>query len=364
MAGGEKVLSDAVCKYCKSKCLSGPKCDKCGSQFHSSCARRIKNLVFITDESVNCCEDDSYDSDEAKVGDNCTSVKDEVTYLKCIIKQKDEIIFELREKNKLLYDKIALLEAISLMQKNVNIAKNNPLITPVGDTSRQQRVKNCRDNDKADNTLLSKQAKQGEKIISPVADNTADYTVEQKSGVGNDDGFEVYRSRRERKKSNRSLKPSTTDPEEIPTGRQTFTRETVSKAIRAAQRGSFVGKNESATLQVAQRYIYKWYFVSRLDTTITADDIKGFLENQQKGHYIVEELTPRYDNASYKSFKIGVPFKTADTIMSPDIWPYGVFINRFYFGGNKRSDPVKSNSGDAAAQLDFPQETRLQTKQT
>lgn len=309
---------------------------------------------------MNCCEDDNTGGCESEGEDKFTSVENETTYLKYIIKQKDEIIFELREKNKLLYDKIALLETVSLLRKNVNKAEENKIITPVGDTSRQQAVKNYRVSD--NNTDNTSQAKQTENIISPVANNIEDYTVEQKSETENDDGFKLHMSRRERRKSTRSTKPSFVGFERTKADLQIFTRETVSGAIKAAQKRSFVGKSESATLQVAQRYIYKWYFVSRLDSTITAGDITTFLENQQEGKYIVEELTPKHDNATYRSFKIGVPFRTADTIMSPDIWPYGVFINRFYFAKNKRSDPTKSSND--AAQKDFTQTTRSQTRQT
>lgn len=103
-------------------------------------------------------------------------------------------------------------------------------------------------------------------------------------------------------------------------------------------------------------------FCKQTESTITAGDIISFLENQQEGKYVVEELTPKHDNATYKSFKIGVPFKTADTIMSPDIWPYGVFINRFYFPRNKRSDPTKSI--DHTVQADFTRGARPQTRQT
>lgn len=179
--------------------------------------------------------------------------------------------------------------------------------------------------------------------------------MEQKSETEND-GFKVYMNRRERRKSTKSAVPSTASFEKTQTGLRVFTRETVSNAIKAAQKTSFVGKSESSTLQVAQRYVYKWYFVSRLESTITAGDITSFLESQQEGKYVVEELTPKHDNATYKSFKIGVPFKTADAIMSPDIWPYGIFINRFYFPKNKRSDPMKSSND--AVQTDFTQNTR------
>lgn len=168
---------------------------------------------------------------------------------------------------------------------------------------------------------------------------------EEKSDAveGDDEGFKLHTNRRRRRKLG--------GLETARVGRQLITREAVSEAVKRAQKNSFIGRNDGGTLQAAQRFIYKWYFVSRLEKTITSEGIRVFLEAQQPGNYVVEELTPKYDG--YKSFKIGVPFKSAGALMSPDVWPYGVFINRFYFSRGKPIDRFRPQSEEETVGTDF-----------
>ena len=45
----------------------------------------------------------------------------------------------------------------------------------------------------------------------------------------------------------------------------------------------------------------------------------------------VERLTPKFEQAEYASFKVGVPSAIADKVIKPEFWPSNVFVNRFYF---------------------------------
>ncbi|PSN57513.1 hypothetical protein C0J52_01591 [Blattella germanica] len=47
------------CKRCKSKTVNGCKCRVCSSIFHPSCAKLHNNIIFISEDTVICCEQDN-----------------------------------------------------------------------------------------------------------------------------------------------------------------------------------------------------------------------------------------------------------------------------------------------------------------
>lgn len=70
-----------------------------------------------------------------------------------------------------------------------------------------------------------------------------------------------------------------------------------------------------------------WIFVSRLDTSISKDNVEEYLVKSNITDYICIELKPKYEN--YKSFKIGVNDDSADLVLNPDFWDEGVLVKEF-----------------------------------
>ncbi|CAH0547204.1 unnamed protein product [Brassicogethes aeneus] len=125
-----------MCKRCKSKVANGLKCVVCVNQYHLSCAKLSSN-VKIVENGIICCKSQSdgkdYDSDMAfydavESTDKCI---DSQTFL-YIIKQKDIIINELRDKVKILNNQIDLLNKFHVdIPKKHSDAEKTPATKPV-----------------------------------------------------------------------------------------------------------------------------------------------------------------------------------------------------------------------------------------
>ena len=90
-------------KRCKKQVVNGLKCVNCDNIYHNSCAKLMNNMKFIDDCNIACCDNaNDIDDDEAffnamnNVADSNGKV--DVQILKYIVKQKDSIIHELKER--------------------------------------------------------------------------------------------------------------------------------------------------------------------------------------------------------------------------------------------------------------------------
>lgn len=71
-----------------------------------------------------------------------------------------------------------------------------------------------------------------------------------------------------------------------------------------------------------------WIFTSGYDTSTTTKEITDYLNQFQKTEIICEKINTRNKNTS--SFKIGVPYQYKDNFMSSDIWPVGIYVNKYF----------------------------------
>ena len=83
--------------------------------------------------------------------------------------------------------------------------------------------------------------------------------------------------------------------------------------------------------------------VSRLHGDTTEDSLLKYLSDTSKypaaaniktEDFIVEKLNPKYKDARYSSFKVGVPEGRYEEVMSAAFWPTNVFVNRFFKARN------------------------------
>lgn len=381
------VLSEYMCNHCNKKVVNYTQCMKCNLYFHPKCliqSATLKSAVCKHTPVGRVGEVNAkiIPSDTIVPGDSR-----EFDLLVRIIEELEDKNNILRENNELLREKVRFLEASRSSRQN---EATSPLPAETigsgicdghadsrmrqrqvtgaaagsyADASRSNRPRvsfqsgevgemtvdgaksgNVQSEGRLSSGLslsprIDKQQQMHAAIVSGSAESEAINNPENGEKAGED--FQLV-GRRNKRRSRTAVRSSIEGVGQAET-QHVFTKERVSKAIRNAKKTTFIGRSDSTSLQVAQRYIYKWFFVSRLDEEVTGEDITKFLKLQQDGNYVVEELKPRHENARYKSFKIGVPFKVSDSIMSPDIWPYGVFINRFFFGkGNvKASRPPR-----------------------
>ncbi|KAG5884575.1 hypothetical protein JTB14_015416 [Gonioctena quinquepunctata] len=123
MSSSQQGAPDVGCEKCKNVAESGLKCINCGVFSHVSCLKHLKNIIYINESSVKCCEmvlsevgiNENNHSDDldlsfgSAIDNSSDSSKKEIHYLK-IIRQKDKLIENQNFTLKALCDQIDLLK--------------------------------------------------------------------------------------------------------------------------------------------------------------------------------------------------------------------------------------------------------------
>lgn len=281
-----------------------------------------------------------------------------------LLREKDQVILSLRNEIKLLNDKISLLNEIrglSQSMNNISTADNKDVLDDDKDAEKPaEKIKKSDDGESVSGGGLLDSALDSAELVDK-SENAA-------RSVGpepNKDDFQLYQSRKQKRRNrdpSGTLKAGQSEALEadivpdiglVSRGKTLSSELSVSVGNVTKNRKLFFGSNKGVTaLKAASAYNKKWFFVSRLDSHVTREDILRFLTAQQSAEFEVQELKTRHEDSHYRSFKIGVPAAVADEVMSPGIWPYGVLINTFYF---------KRRTAGVAAQ-NFQGETRKMNK--
>lgn len=131
------------------------------------------------------------------------------------------------------------------------------------------------------------------------------------NGMSDDDGFVVYNSRRRRSVPKRSLNRNSSD----------------STPQDASVPRPIVGKKTGGDNRLRAATKRSWVFVSRLDTSVTKENLELYLKNSKVEDFVCLELETKYD--TYKSFKIGVSDISFEKIMDPEFWDEGILVKEY-----------------------------------
>ena len=78
------------------------------------------------------------------------------------------------------------------------------------------------------------------------------------------------------------------------------------------------------------------FFLSRMKKTTDDDVLKNFIKDQ--GIALVDLRLVSNENAIYKSYKLSVSVDDKDKVMSPNLWPKGVCIEKWRERNNRKID--------------------------
>ncbi|KAG5870631.1 hypothetical protein JTB14_034883 [Gonioctena quinquepunctata] len=136
----ESSLKNKNCKKCKRTLINGVKCINCESYYHASCARNCSFIKSISEDSITCCESSvktvsNLESDNGQaffdaIGQLSPEKKVDISIFTYVVKQKDLIIDELRQKIKMLNDKIDQLKNIEKVS-TTNTAESKKVLEKV-----------------------------------------------------------------------------------------------------------------------------------------------------------------------------------------------------------------------------------------
>lgn len=307
MAGSKDDPNLQLCKKCNVKVASGIKCVKCESYFHPSCAKRCA-YVKIVDEVLTCCvrtneiqtlddNDDNLDQEEVP------------KIFKYILRQKDTIIMELREKIQILKEQLELQKEL-LKLKGVD-----PKIDEVNERIVQKADKPI-DRQKSTLKKIDKQTPADLKTSTLKQSQLA--LLRAKSNLGSDDT---------------PLDNNDVTAEASQTQTNQPNNTTWSKVVQRRPHGrpsrkvpQIVGESTISSLKVAPRkgFIY----VSRLAPDTTADEVCELLKPEfpEVTCHQLETKYPQY----YSAFKVTVHLHNFETALKPNHWPSGCYVTRYF----------------------------------
>ncbi|KAJ4447521.1 hypothetical protein ANN_09528 [Periplaneta americana] len=261
--------SASMCKRCKRKVVNGVKCIDCESYFHNSCASFITNIKILDANTVKCRDvEEDNDCDEVfsnmlkGITDN--EGKIDINIFKYIIRQKDCIIAELREKVKLL-------------------TQHAKLLTMVKDDCSSKQMK-LDTSPKCDSNI---------KVVQTTNENPGASTVGSNSDPSN--GSDIN-------------KVSFAD---VVKGRK-MTGKQHQKLFFVIQVISKVPRN-------------KVFFVRRFAPDVTESEINQYLRSHKLKPIKVTRLKTKHD--SYASFQVEIDEQNFGSVFSAECWPEGCFVS-------------------------------------
>ena len=286
--------------------VSGVKCGICAAVFHPSCAKNSA-YVKISDDIVKCCEK-TYENQMDDEFEDALDFDELPKHFKYILRQKDIIIAELREKNEILKDQVKLYKTFSRLQLDdlegdKQQVEKNKLDDKQCTPQNQVHAKNPNKQRTADqmpkmtnpnHTTKQKQIKQ---INTPDIRN-ADTDNSRKESEWNEVRI------RQRKSSQRV-------PQVVGTNTQF-------PSIKVAPKKAFI-------------------YVSRLAPGTSAAEVCGLLKSKFP-ETTCQELDSKHPEF-YTSFKVTVDLHNFNSALDANNWPSGCYVTRYFHRATTRQTP-------------------------
>lgn len=308
------------CKRCKSNVVNAIKCKNCENNYHFSCAKLCTNVKFVNNSEIICCEVlpvNESDNGLFEALEELNSEKKVDVYLfSYVIKQKDLIIQELRDKIDLLHRQMQLLEMVNQQKTNIEgqqtdkVKSNSNIKTPIDKNRRDKNSDVPNKNTVTNNSL--KINKQGNSLI------TKDEVALNIMKVETENKLNKYINLTKEEESNSHVTHMTSNSS------QRDEWKVVTKTRRKRQ--VIVGNNkESISVKgvpkLATLHVY------RVDKSTTSDELTVLLKNNFQ-EVTCEKIISKHPEF-YSSFKVTILEADFKNAMDPKVWPYGACISRF-----------------------------------
>lgn len=314
MASGTRTSEsgDFYCNKCKSKVVASVKCVTCGSCYHPSCAKHSK-FQIVDKQLVKCCvkiadgvADDASDTGFFDAMDNIASEmenKIDIQIFKYIIKQKDMLIFELRDKIKSLNTQ---LESLSITNK-----EQKPQSVKTGDVSKTKRQI------KTDNHMRDSRPSTSEIVRA----------VTTKNVISVQDVSEAIDEANKLTNISPAINTKYSDAADEVTNNNLNWQQVLPKRLNKRNRKLIVGTfSGPAAVEGIERSVA--LHVSNLKPNTSTDDLCKFLR-QNFPEVTCTALTSRYPDL-YSSFKVNISKSNYDKAMNASMWPSKSCVRHFF----------------------------------
>lgn len=317
MIGGS---SNATCKRCKNKVVSGVKCSECESLFHNSCAKLSTNVKIIDENTIKCCDQSEAVQQELNdeafyeaLNEICgvDNNKIDIRLVKYLLKQKDDVIHHLEERVKTLVQHIETITNQHEMRRGSN--KGNQIMNSSGNNSNHHSFK------RPDFTITDSDVQISAEKVTPAV-KYSEVVKESCRSVNHNSGDSVQNG--ECSSQNNEW--------------YTVTHKSKGKVPRPelflnTKRKTVVGMNRQQEgsnlpqLQGVPKTIS--LHVYRLSPATKVEHVINFLKNKFP-EVRVEQLTSRHPDM-YSSFKVDIYEEHFEAALDPNLWPLNACVRRF-----------------------------------
>ena len=320
MAGGANVSSISSCKRCKREVVNDViKCINCASSFHPSCAKLCSGVTVLADQTLMCCKAiKTLDTHHTNVDEKFWDAVDEIAknhqmldprILCYILKQKDQMIFELREQISSLNTQIEFLQKNFSQSQRDNSDKNakQEISTQMEDNEGRGHSTNL--------TVAKTKFKQTKNILD--SDKSHKKTVENET------------AQNQMKQQEENEDTQQTSDKKVEEVKWTEARRKHRKTSNIA----VVGTGSSNIETVPKK---GHLFVSRLhpntDRNSLEAEVKKFFHEGE-----CEPVTSKHPNV-YASFKVTINASNLESALKPEIWAPGALVTKFFHRKKKIND--------------------------
>lgn len=311
MDGGKSIVS-RLCKRCRNKVVNGFKCTECENWFHVSCAKNCSSVKFIDENTIKCCVVES-DNDDLEICEALTKIADgdgkiDVKVLKFILKQKECVVYELKEKVKILLDQVNFLTQ-QLNNKPVDEKKQL-----------QMTSDNIHTVNKTQNIKIQSQKDYSKNL------RNVDKCVEK------GESSEVMRNEVIQNNTKGGVQLDQEDAQQLEWA------EVVKKNMNKYERKPILyGSGSSKNLKVALKEPRKKaVFVSRLAPEVSVQELFQYIDNEIVKPIKITKLKTKYE--SYSSFHVEIEEEKFDEMFNDKHWPEGCLVCPFY--GKLRNEQI------------------------
>lgn len=293
---------------------------------HYGCVKYLKGIVTVDSEKIVCC--DNLTDSASVVDSECDSLfleamgdisgpdkKVDIKIFNYIVKQKDTLIQELRDKIDILNKHIGLLEHIKTASPSASSTEQKrDVIT----ASKKSSKSSGRDSGKHEEIPMKESLTHG----IPNNNIRMDFQSTKVDEIVS----------REKTKINLHGKISSTNGIESnpavsqPNQENEWVQVTGNKKKNRRQRTVVVGNNSSMDVKGVPKHVT--LHVYRLQKDTTSDSLSTLLK-QHFPEVVCEGLTSRYPEL-YASFKVSIFASNFRTAMDPEVWPEGACVSRFF----------------------------------
>ncbi|CAH1107897.1 unnamed protein product [Psylliodes chrysocephalus] len=302
----ESNKCDLPCLRCKNAVTTGIRCIQCGRLSHKSCLEILK-ITLLSKETVNCCNQSATSkNNNIKKTEIPTSFQQidsnesmKVSYLERIIRDKESIIENLHITIEALKEQLDLMKALKSstesIQSQIQNERSKPSSIPCLSEPQQSSLKRTH-NLTEQNFILQKADAIEVKSSNPItkaALATALYNEESRNTLTSVINLE------------KDVRPK-------------------ALLVGSLENTSDGTLRASEFVKTSEFHYHATNFAPDVSSENLQKHLQKFAPNVK-----VQKLNSRNPD-QYSSFKISLPPLESGDIMDSKIWPYKVFLNRFF----------------------------------